>query len=436
MNNPHILYINADRGIPVWGQSGGSAHIRDFTEAAIQSGAKVTIVTARSKPADSSAPEADVHKIKFRRYGETFQNHWERCSKDRNKGHDKNCDKDDLAKEIRSFYANTILSQQLPDLSAKNNFSLVYERYSLFSFAGIAFAKSHNLPYVLEVNSPLIEEALLHRHLHMRELADSVANYLFTNANKIIAVSQEVANYIVNVSPTANVAVAPNAVNPTRFQRCQIQNNHSSSEDRTIATSLSHLEGAFTVGYLGSLRPWHGLNNLIEAFATFSKKTTNAHLLIIGDGKNVRPQLEAMCQNLGITDSVTFTGEAANADVPEYLSHCDTLVAPYPAIDNFYFSPLKVFEYMASGKPIIASDIGQISELFKNKESALLTEPGNIPELVEAMQLISADPQLAKRLATTAYDNARALHSWDTRMNQILQIFNELPKPPRVAEAI
>ncbi len=418
----HILYLSADRGISVWGESGGSAHIRDFVAAAMRSDSKVTLVAARCKEADSSAPSAPVHKIKFRRYAASFHERWQ-------KG-----DKDAVAKEIRSFFANTVLSRQLPDLAKQNDFSLVYERYSLLSFAGRNFARQQGLPFVLEVNAPLIEEALEHRQLHLKELASSIAKYLFSSADRIVAVSSEVGDYIHSIAPKAHVTVVPNAVSPSRFEEYESLGKDSYDSEKVADSTLALLANKFVVGYLGSLRPWHGLNNLLQSFALMAKGDSNAHLLIIGDGKTVRPELEKKCIELGIDTQVTFAGEVSNSKVPLYLSYCDTLVAPYPASENFYFSPLKVFEYMASGKPIVASDIGQISQLLSDNETALLVAPGDIPELASALKKTRDDSQFAHALGMRANKMARECHSWDVRMKQVNKLFNELESTPRVRQ--
>lgn len=420
----HILYVNADRGIPVWGESGGSAHIRDFVSAALRTGSDVTIVSARIRAGDASAPSAPTHKIKFSRYGAIFRKHWE-C-----------CEGNDLAKEIRSFYANTVLSRQLPDMASKNQFSLVYERYSLFSVAGLNFARRNKLPYVLEVNSPLINEALKHRRLFMRELAESIARYLFMHADGVVAVSEEVAAYVRDVAPQARVTVMPNAVDTSRFHRSANALRKSTIGNKQIHKALPSLRDKFVIGYLGSFRPWHGLSNLLEAFAAFVALKPDAHLLIIGDGKALRPQLEKSCVELGVEKQVTFTGEAPNAEAPLYLSCCDTLVAPYPALENFYFSPLKVFEYMASGKPIIASNIGQLSRLLTDGENAALVPPGDVAALVAALVKVEEHKGFAERLAANAFDYARKYHSWDVRMSQMNELFDSLQLTPRIREAV
>ena len=115
------------------------------------------------------------------------------------------------------------------------------------------------------------------------------------------------------------------------------------------------------MGFVGTLRPWHGVEGLIEAFAVLHGLDPDVRLLIVGDGP-LRNTLESMAADRGVSHAVDFRGAVEPSEVPRMLASMDVAVAPYPPLDDFYFSPLKLFEYMAAGCAIVAAAIGQINQ--------------------------------------------------------------------------
>jgi glycosyltransferase involved in cell wall biosynthesis len=179
--------------------------------------------------------------------------------------------------------------------------------------------------------------------------------------------------------------------------------------------------GSFTVGFLGTLKPWHGLAILAEAFAALHDIDDGARLLIVGDGPG-RAALErdpAICRAL---EAVHITGAVAPDEVPRWLGSMDAAVAPYPAFSGFYFSPLKVFEYMAAGLPIVASRVGQLAELLEDGSDALLCTPGDPAAVARALDRLRRDPELRRRLGRAARKKAALRHSWTAVAERILQI--------------
>src|SRR5262249_1090057 len=142
------------------------------------------------------------------------------------------------------------------------------------------------------------------------------------------------------------------------------------------------LDGRFVVGFCGSLKRWHGVHRLLEAAASALPAVPNLALLIVGDGPE-RAALERHASELDLADRVRFTGAVPHPDVPAHLAACDVLAAPYQPMADFYFSPLKVAEYVAAGRPVIASAAGDIPNLLEGIEGITLFEPGD----TDALQL-------------------------------------------------
>jgi glycosyltransferase involved in cell wall biosynthesis len=179
------------------------------------------------------------------------------------------------------------------------------------------------------------------------------------------------------------------------------------------------------VGYAGHLYAWKGVDVLLRALAL----VPNARGLIVG-GHDKEPDLErvkTLARSLGIADRVTFTGLVEPAKVPGYLARAMILALPNPAsaISTHFTSPLKLFEYMAAGRAIVASDLPSIREVLQDNEQALLVAPGDAEALADAIKRVLTDSSLAERLARTAYAEAPQ-YAWARRAEKLEALFAAL----------
>src|SRR5262249_46748399 len=156
-----------------------------------------------------------------------------------------------------------------------------------------------------------------------------------------------------------------------------------------------------TVGFVGSLKPWHGLQTLVKAFDRLHAIDPAVRLLVVGDGPE-RSRLEEDLTARSLLDAVHFTGSVAPAEVPGLLASMDAAVAPYPNLRHFYFSPLKVYEYMAAGCAVVASRIGQLDGLIEHEVSGLLCAPDDPLDLAGALLRLRSEPALRDRLGEAA----------------------------------
>jgi glycosyltransferase involved in cell wall biosynthesis len=271
------------------------------------------------------------------------------------------------------------------------------------------YARDQGTPGFLEVNAPLIEEAAEHRGLPDRPGAERVAGRVFAGASALLAVSEEVAAYLRGYPDTAGrVFVIPNGVNPERFPA-------------NLPPSRPGNPGAFTVGFVGSMKAWHGLPTLAEAFAAFRRHVPDSRLLLVGDG----PERERLAEELaarGLRDTAEFTDAVTPAEVPGLLASMDVAVAPYPRLATFYFSPLKVYEYMAAGLPVVASRLGQLAGMIRHEETGLLCPPGDGDALAAALERLWREPALRRRLGEAARAKALREHTWEAVARRILRL--------------
>jgi glycosyltransferase involved in cell wall biosynthesis len=293
-------------------------------------------------------------------------------------------------------------------------FELVYERYSLWSFAAMEYARASETPALLEVNAPLIAEQAEHRTLVDRVGAERAAERVFRAATGLLAVSAEVAAYLEQFpGAQGRIYIIPNGVDPNRFAL-------------KLVPSCPGPARTFTVGFVGTLKPWHGLATLVEAFALLHRSAPRLRLLVVGDGPE-RSRLEADLGARGLRELTLFTGAVDSDQVPGLLASMDVAVAPYPKLANFYFSPLKVYEYMAAGLPIVASRIGQLAELLRHEETGLLCPPGDAPALAAALERLRRDTILRQRLGRAARSSALKKHTWSAVARRILSLAGRKP---------
>jgi glycosyltransferase involved in cell wall biosynthesis len=379
-----IAYICADPGIPVFGQKGCSIHVQEILRSLLKLGHQVSLFATRL----GEKPPADLAKISVYRLPA-------------------------IPKGERSLRETVALSVN-PDLRLElelaGSFDLIYERYSLWSYSGMEYARAKGIPGILEVNAPLIEEQAKHRGLVDRESAEKVAQRVFTAASQIVAVSAPIKNYLTKYVSAEKVYVIPNGVNRERFSPPLLPIFPTSPD-------------TFVVGFVGSLKPWHGLSVLTDGFARLHKRVPPARLLIVGDGPE-RKNIEAALSAQNLQSVVHFTGAVTPEQIPGMLASMNVAVAPYPHRSDFYFSPLKVYEYMAAGLPVITSSIGQLRELIEDGVNGILCPPGDTVALANALEKLWRSPELGLRLGNTARQTVLQNHTWDAIAERILTLAN------------
>lgn len=391
-----IAYICADKGVPLFGRKGGSVHIQEVVRALLARGAEVEIFARRigGEPPDDLAG-VPVHDLT------------------------EHLPSTPLDSERAALIANGALYALLEDAAP---FDMVYERYSLWSMSGMQFAQDKRIPGLLEVNAPLVEEQATHRTLVDRDLAQRVARKVFGTASVVLSVSHEVARYV-ETFPEAKwkVHVVPNGVNPARFARTTNGRVPLAFPPGLASTLAGDNPGTFTIGFVGTLKPWHGLSTLAEAFCLLHREHPEARLLVVGDGPE-RERLEKDLERGNALGAAQFTGAVDPDDVPDLLASMDVAVAPYADKEHFYFSPLKVYEYMAAGLPVIASKVGQLDGLIEHGVNGLLCPPGDAAALADAIERLMRDPLLRASLGRSARQTVVTNHTWNAVAERILNL--------------
>ena len=383
-----LLYVSADPGIPVFGHKGASVHVREIVTAFAAEGASVTIASPRIDP------EGDRLDARTDLVGITPV----------------------VAKAHRTPASlRTAIdeqSRQVARIAARLGSTAIYERYSLHSRAGADAAEALGLPYVLEVNAPLRDEALRFRSLAYPDVAAETEARVYARADRIFVVSMPLAALLrgEGVDPD-KLEVMRNAVTPRKFP-------------------AHRARAGFTVGFAGSLKAWHGLDVLADAVERAAAVVPDLRLEVIGDGP-VAPVLDRLDLP---PERFTRYGARPHEETLRVLTSWDVGVAPYVvASPTFYFSPLKVVEYMAAGACTVASDLGEIRSLLGDGQRGVLVPPGDRAALGTALVELAADRPRAAALGARARAYAFRSLSWRRNARRALACLQ--PHRPGAARA-
>lgn len=294
----------------------------------------------------------------------------------------------------------------------------IWEKHDLFRGPAFRLAKKLNVPFISYVHAPVVWEASkwgVRRYLWGRFLEKREARNL-KRADHIGVVSGEVKEKLLQMGvPEQKIFVSPMAVDPEMFKIKE-------SKTRDLRKKLK-LEGKFVIGWTGSFRSFHGLDSLIEAFSKVSEKFPDAVLMLVGDG-NERRHTEKLVGDLKLSEKVIITGRKKFKEIPEYISLFDMAVVSARSSEDFHYSPLKLREYMAAEKPVLAPNAGEIPKLFEDEVHLKLFETGKKESLVNGMEYFILNSEAREKIGKTGKSYIIKTNTWDVELEKILDRIN------------
>jgi glycosyltransferase involved in cell wall biosynthesis len=304
-------------------------------------------------------------------------------------------------------------------LSNLRDYDLIHERYNKHTLGGMMASRRLNIPYVLEVNAdPIAESDFRGQPLSKFDkfLFAWEIHILAKRVSKIISVSSQLKGFITkhwHVDP-ARIVVLPNAADINVFGK---------KHDRDEIRRKLGLPGNLIIMFVGGFYPWHDLHLLLNSFARIVGKFPNAKLLLIGEGET-KPDIEQKILADHLENAVILTGTINHNEIPEMLSIADIAVAPNKAFDPGHGgSPLKLFEYMAAGKPIVCTRTGQIAEIIDQGKDGLLVEPDDVMGFTQALELLISDADLRETLGRNASRKAEEEYTQSHYAQRLEEIY-------------
>ncbi len=292
---------------------------------------------------------------------------------------------------------------------------VIYERHARFSPVGVRLARALNVPLAVEANTSFtFPSEWWQDHSPLAVWASAwLERRTVARADAVFGVSKVLHEHLRGLAADpGKVVLLPNAADTDRLR--------PDPDAAAVIRERLGIGDEIVIGFIGSMRPWHGADLLLRAGALVAARAASVRFLLVGDGP-VRGQLQALALELGISSRVVFTGHVPIEEVRAYIAAMDIAAAPYPPLPEFHFSPLKLFECMAVGKPVVASAFPDIRAVVADGANGILVEPGDVPALADALARLMGDEELRLRLGRAARETIVTEHTWRTNAEAILR---------------
>ncbi len=318
--------------------------------------------------------------------------------------------------EVLAPHYNGRSIKEMKKIIEKEEPNFIYQHHHDFHYGGAKIKKDLGLPFILHVDGIEYWVKKNWGKLYFSGLLKWAEEIQLQASDAIIVVSNALKNQLIEYGVEGDkIIVAPNGVHPDQFT--------PEIDDGGLRKKLG-VEDKFVVGYTGTFGYWHGVEDLAKAVKPIVDKIPNAVVLFVGDG-NLRPNIEEITKKDGVFENIMITGFVPFKTIPNYLAACDVLVSP--CVNNpdneFFNSPVKLFEYMAMSKPIVASSVGQQGDVIDHKVNGLLHGEKQPEELAEMVHEIYSDKDLADKLSKNARKRAVEKHDWKVNAQQILDAY-------------
>lgn len=288
-----------------------------------------------------------------------------------------------------------------------NKYDLIYERYAFYLIAGVIKAKRHNIPLVLEANevNGIKDRA---RIQSFPRICSIFERFIFKQSKSIHTVSSYLKKMIMKQGVNEfNVYVTPNAIDPDKF---------TGSKDAGKLAAKYNLGNKTVIGFAGWFDVWDRLDLLVDVFASLKAKHNNLVLLLVGDGA-VLNNIKDKVKRYNLVDDVIFTGAVTRTKVHNYLSLLDIAVITH---SNEFGSPVVMFEFMGLKIPIVAPRLLPITDVLSDNDNSLIFDTLDMKAFEDKINILLDNPQLAEKLAESAYKKLMSEHTWESNAQKII----------------
>lgn len=287
--------------------------------------------------------------------------------------------------------------------------ALIYERYCLNLTAGALAARKHNIPFVLEVNSPLVDEMSKESGLIGRNVAQHCEKLVLDRATRVVVVTDVLRqHYAAQGFDTSKFQVIHNGIDPKLFHP---------NVDARLVRECYNLGGRCVIGFVGWARQWHRLDLMVDAYSKLPDRDRFA-ILICGDGPAIAG-LREQARELGVADSVHFSGGLDHPEIPSHIAAMDIAVLPSIPV---YASPMKLFEYMAMGKAVLVPDQPNLHEVIIEGQNGMFIPKNDPHGFAKAVTELAMNPALQQQISRGALETIQqGKYFWTENAKRVLQ---------------
>ena len=319
-----------------------------------------------------------------------------------------------LVFELFEIFSNYPIKKKYQQEYAKNGCDLIYERYAFMSWIGVKMANAWKIPLILEVNYTSLDDLCVRKRTKvLKPFLQNIEKYIFKNASLLLPVSSFLAEELIEMGiDKKRILVSPNAVD--------LSDAIISEIDNEIKNKYIFRNGP-VIGFVGSFAPWHKVDFLVDACLSLSEQVENLNLLLVGDG----PMYQAIEKKLKDCDTLNsiLIGRVGHKSIYKYIQLMDIAVMPH---SNNYGSPMKVFEYMAMGKAVVAPDYSPLRDAIDNYKDGVLFEPGSFEKFESSLYRLITDEEMRKKIAKNARKRVEQDHNWNNRVKKALKQLESL----------
>jgi glycosyltransferase involved in cell wall biosynthesis len=339
----------------------------------------------------------------------------------------------------REFINQTekIMKDRMPDC--------IYQRLTLYNYSGAFLANQNAVPLIVEYNgSEVWIQKNWSKGLKYAKVAEAIEEYVLHSADVVVTVSEVLKEELLERQvPAEKIVCYPNCIDEKVYN----YKLYEDAEKRGLRERLGFEEEDLVFTFIGTFGMWHGVEFLAEAIVEMVDKYSDMLLqkrvkfLLIGDGL-LGEKVRAMLQQAPYDGFVQFTGLIPQHEAPRYLAVSDAFLSPHIRQEGkFIGSPTKLFEYMAFAKPIIASNLDQVGEVFEEKlfadalpssdiklekESAVIFEPNSHQQFIQSILFAAENYADIEKLGGNAYDLVMQKYTWQIHVDKIIEKFNEI----------
>jgi glycosyltransferase involved in cell wall biosynthesis len=299
-------------------------------------------------------------------------------------------------------------------------FDVCYVRQSALMFAPGLIARWTGMPVIAEFNTYYSKQETTKGNWLLKKILRTIEANNLNQATIVVVISAVLRDLILENYdvPAERVLVVHNGAN-TEFMR------PLSGSDARRRYGID--ESDFVIGFVGQLHPWQGIEQLLMVLARLNTELPNVRLIVAGTSKDLA-KYQKLAIKLNVSEQVYWLGAVAYEDIPEVIATFDVAVAPGDTREGVRFemrSPLKVYEYMSCGKPVVAARLQTIEPYFKERQAGFMVPRGSVDEMVSALHWLAQHPESARQMGEHARRIAVDNFSWQLVAEGLLESYRE-----------